>query len=238
MAALSRQAKHLKRRGRTQEAVALLREVADALYIKSICLGGTGHHDAQLETLDELIRRFGQSTSPGISRYLALAMYNKGFVLRDTGRRHEAAVVWDETVERFWANPPERDQVLAKLALWAGDALTRGAAFNEALDVYSSLERELRRSWMNACRPLLSARESTPALRWPAMSEYVVIYEEAEDGGWGAYLPDLPGVVALGPSREDVAERIQEAIIAYAEDLRERGEALPPPHHAAGIVAA
>ena len=30
------------------------------------------------------------------------------------------------------------------------------------------------------------------------MSEYVVIYEQAEDGGWGAYIPDLPGVVALG----------------------------------------
>ena len=28
------------------------------------------------------------------------------------------------------------------------------------------------------------------------MSEYVVIYEEAEGGAWGAYLPDVPGVVA------------------------------------------
>ena len=32
------------------------------------------------------------------------------------------------------------------------------------------------------------------------MSEYAVIYEQAEEG-WGAYLPDLPGVVALGDSR-------------------------------------
>jgi predicted RNase H-like HicB family nuclease len=30
------------------------------------------------------------------------------------------------------------------------------------------------------------------------MSEYVAIYEQSEDGGWGAYIPDLPGVVALG----------------------------------------
>jgi hypothetical protein len=30
------------------------------------------------------------------------------------------------------------------------------------------------------------------------MSEYVVIYEQADDGGWGAYIPDLPGVVAVG----------------------------------------
>ncbi len=29
------------------------------------------------------------------------------------------------------------------------------------------------------------------------MTEYLVIFERADDGGWGAYLPDLPGVVAL-----------------------------------------
>jgi predicted RNase H-like HicB family nuclease len=70
------------------------------------------------------------------------------------------------------------------------------------------------------------------------MSEYVVIYEEAEDGGWGAYLPDLPGVVAVGASRAEVAERIREALRAYSDDLRARGEAMPPPHHATGTVAA
>ena len=70
------------------------------------------------------------------------------------------------------------------------------------------------------------------------MSEYVVIYEQADDGGWGAYLPDLPGVVALGATRAEVAQRIEEAVAAYAEDLRERGGSLPLPHHAAGTVAA
>jgi predicted RNase H-like HicB family nuclease len=70
------------------------------------------------------------------------------------------------------------------------------------------------------------------------MSEYVVIYEQAEDGGWGAYIPDLPGVVALGSSRAEVGERIQEAITAYADDLRDRGRPFPVPHHATGTVAA
>jgi predicted RNase H-like HicB family nuclease len=70
------------------------------------------------------------------------------------------------------------------------------------------------------------------------MSEYLVIYEQADDGGWGAYLPDLPGVVALGVSRAEAADRIQEALSAYAEDLQDRGESLPAPHHAAGTVAA
>lgn len=70
------------------------------------------------------------------------------------------------------------------------------------------------------------------------MIEYAVIYERATDGAWGAYIPDIPGVVALGQTRADVAERIEEALAAYVEDMRERGEALPSPHHAAGTVTA
>ena len=70
------------------------------------------------------------------------------------------------------------------------------------------------------------------------MSEYVVIYEQAEDGGWGAYLPDLPGVVALGASRDEVAERIQEALTVYVEELRADGQPLPQAAHAVGTVRA
>jgi predicted RNase H-like HicB family nuclease len=70
------------------------------------------------------------------------------------------------------------------------------------------------------------------------MSDYLVIYEQADDGGWGAYLPDLPGVVALGASRTEVAALIQEALSAYVEDLQERGGSLPAPDHGAGTVTA
>jgi predicted RNase H-like HicB family nuclease len=68
------------------------------------------------------------------------------------------------------------------------------------------------------------------------MSEYVVIYEQAEDGGWGAYLPDLPGVVALGDSRRQVEERISEAVTIYLEEAGEAG--LPrEPASAAGTIS-
>jgi len=70
------------------------------------------------------------------------------------------------------------------------------------------------------------------------VSEYVVIYEQADPGGWGAYLPDLPGVVALGSTREEVTSRIQEAVGAYVEELRAEGRALPAPVHTVGIVQA
>ena len=69
------------------------------------------------------------------------------------------------------------------------------------------------------------------------MSEYVVIYEQAEDGAWGAYLPDLPGVVALGATRTEVAQRIEEAVALYGEQVRAHGRSLPEPVHEAGTVS-
>ena len=70
------------------------------------------------------------------------------------------------------------------------------------------------------------------------MSEYVVIFEQADDGGWGAYLPDLPGVAALGKTRDEVAARIQQALDAYGEEMRSLGKPLPPPTATASTVQA
>jgi predicted RNase H-like HicB family nuclease len=70
------------------------------------------------------------------------------------------------------------------------------------------------------------------------MSEYIVIFERAEDGGWGAYLPDLPGVVALGATRDEVSERIREAVEAYAQEMTALGQSLPEPVAATGTIQA
>lgn len=70
------------------------------------------------------------------------------------------------------------------------------------------------------------------------MSEYVVVFERADDGGWGAYLPDLPGVVALGATRDEVSERIREAVDAYAQEIAALGLKLPDPVATTGTVQA
>lgn len=70
------------------------------------------------------------------------------------------------------------------------------------------------------------------------MNEYVVIYERAEDGGWGAYLPDRPGVVARGTTRDEVARGIKEALDAYAEEMGTQGLRLPKPVAATGTIQA
>jgi len=70
------------------------------------------------------------------------------------------------------------------------------------------------------------------------MNQYLVIYEPAEDGGWGAYLPDIDGVIAIGSTRDEVEVGIRGALQMYMEDLQERGETPPEPRNVAGYVAA
>jgi len=69
------------------------------------------------------------------------------------------------------------------------------------------------------------------------MTDYLVIYEQADDGGWGAYSPDLEGCVALGDTREEVERNMKEGIALHLAELRRRGRRIPPPRNFAGIVS-
>lgn len=69
------------------------------------------------------------------------------------------------------------------------------------------------------------------------MTEYVVIYEQGDDG-WGAYSPDLPGVVSHGDSQEDAVAGMREAVALYFDELRRVGEPAPTPRSITGTVAA
>ncbi|MGB9455909.1 MAG: type II toxin-antitoxin system HicB family antitoxin [Bryobacteraceae bacterium] len=64
---------------------------------------------------------------------------------------------------------------------------------------------------------------------------YTVIYEKGPTS-WGAYVPDLPGVISVGESRAEVEGLIQEAIEFHLEGLREEGRAIPLPSSFAGVV--
>ncbi len=55
---------------------------------------------------------------------------------------------------------------------------------------------------------------------------YTVIVEEGENS-FGAYVPDLPGCVAVGEAKKEVLKLIQEAIEFHLEGLREDGQAIP-----------
>ncbi len=58
------------------------------------------------------------------------------------------------------------------------------------------------------------------------MKQYLVLYEH-EGGSWSAYVPDLPGCVASGDSRDEVTQHIREAIEFHLEGMREEGLPIP-----------
>ncbi len=67
--------------------------------------------------------------------------------------------------------------------------------------------------------------------------KYTAVIERGESG-WGAYVPDLPGCVAVGPTRVSVETKIREAIGFHVESLREHGESVPRPSAVAVTIDA
>ena len=68
--------------------------------------------------------------------------------------------------------------------------------------------------------------------------QYIVIIEPAEDGTFSVYVPDLPGCISTGRTREEAIESIREAIQGHIQTLRELGEPVPPPRSQSQVVAA
>ncbi len=57
---------------------------------------------------------------------------------------------------------------------------------------------------------------------------YAVVIERAPQN-YAAYVPDLPGCVATGSTREEVEENIRIAIEMHLEGLREDQQPIPKP---------
>ncbi|MEW6061646.1 MAG: type II toxin-antitoxin system HicB family antitoxin [Bacteroidota bacterium] len=65
--------------------------------------------------------------------------------------------------------------------------------------------------------------------------KYTVIIEKGESS-YGAYVPDLPGCVAVGETEDEVRRLIKEAIEFHLEGLRENGEFIPEPKSKSELI--
>ncbi|MGB5346977.1 MAG: type II toxin-antitoxin system HicB family antitoxin [Woeseia sp.] len=65
--------------------------------------------------------------------------------------------------------------------------------------------------------------------------KYLVIVEKSENG-FGAYVPDLPGCVAVAKTRDDVVTLIRQAVEFHIEGLRKAGDSIPLPRSQSEIV--
>ena len=55
---------------------------------------------------------------------------------------------------------------------------------------------------------------------------YAIVIEKSENG-FGAYVPDLPGCIAVADSVAETEKLIKEAIEFHLEGMREDGEPVP-----------
>ena len=65
--------------------------------------------------------------------------------------------------------------------------------------------------------------------------KYAVVYERTPRN-WAAYVPDLPGCVATGATREEVEKLIRDGIRLHLEAMRDAGESIPPATTRVGSV--
>ena len=65
--------------------------------------------------------------------------------------------------------------------------------------------------------------------------KYLVVVEKS-DNGYGAYVPDLSGCVAVAKTRNEVVTLIQEAIEFHIEGLKQSGSPVPMPTSQSELV--
>ena len=58
------------------------------------------------------------------------------------------------------------------------------------------------------------------------MKSYLVIYEKSSTG-YSAYVPDLPGCISTGATKEETKLNIAEAIELHLEVMQEEGIEIP-----------
>jgi len=72
--------------------------------------------------------------------------------------------------------------------------------------------------------------------------KYLIVIEQAADGGYGAWAPDQPGCVALGDTIEETEREMRDATALHLAGMGEDGEPIPQPSTVAtafvAIVAA
>ena len=64
---------------------------------------------------------------------------------------------------------------------------------------------------------------------------YTIVIDRSPSN-YAAYVPDLPGCIATGATREEAVREIGEAIGLHIESLRDHGEPVPEPHCTAAVV--
>jgi antitoxin HicB len=75
---------------------------------------------------------------------------------------------------------------------------------------------------------ILDLEPDAPGEGAVAEYEYTVLFEPAEEGGYVATCPALPGLVTEGETLEEARAMAEDAIRGYIESLQKDGLPIPP----------
>ena len=65
--------------------------------------------------------------------------------------------------------------------------------------------------------------------------QYTIILEQGKNS-FGASVPDLPGCIAAGQTKEEALQLIREAIEFHLDGLKEDGLSIPSPHYSSATI--
>jgi predicted RNase H-like HicB family nuclease len=68
------------------------------------------------------------------------------------------------------------------------------------------------------------------------MHRFLVVIEKAAEN-YAAYVPDLPGCIATGKTREETEQNIHEAILMHVQGMREDNLPIPEAERFAEYIA-
>ena len=61
------------------------------------------------------------------------------------------------------------------------------------------------------------------------MAKYTAIFQQAADGTWSGYVPDLPAILAMGDTLVLATKDMRSVIDVWMEDMKKVGLPIPPP---------
>ncbi len=67
------------------------------------------------------------------------------------------------------------------------------------------------------------------------MMKYLVVVEEGPTS-YGAHVPDLPGCIAVGETKEELLSLVRESIEFHLEGLKQDGLSIPQPMSTSEVV--
>ena len=117
---------------------------AKEIFAKAGALENQNQQEDALTAYDELVRRFGDSEMPMVSRLVALTLVFKGFTLHDLDQLEDALVTYDEVVRRFGdSETPDLLESVAMALVSKGDILL--GRLNRPEDALTACDEVVRR---------------------------------------------------------------------------------------------